>query len=76
MCDQGERGVHHDNFSGLLAGFTAKKLFCLGDLQGKNDCFFLDIDFPTAPSAPPFQMGHETAIRLCSFVAADLPTQR
>ncbi|KAF8593674.1 hypothetical protein BDV93DRAFT_566269 [Ceratobasidium sp. AG-I] len=64
-CDQGERGRNHDNFTGLIAGFSAAKIYRLFDLQNKSRRYLMrDIKFPTTPGAPPFQMAEGTATRL------------
>ncbi|KAG8774539.1 hypothetical protein FRC12_001925 [Ceratobasidium sp. 428] len=40
MCDRGPRGEHEDNFSGLIAGFSARRLFYLFEVQNKPADFF------------------------------------
>ncbi|CAE6436490.1 unnamed protein product, partial [Rhizoctonia solani] len=72
-CDHGQRGENHDNFSGLVGGFTAKNLYSLSDLRGKSEVYFLSIDFPTTPGGPTFRIHPNTAARLVQYVNADLP---
>ncbi|KAG8732576.1 hypothetical protein FRC12_019215 [Ceratobasidium sp. 428] len=72
MCDRGQRGEYRDNFAGLIAGFSARHLFYLSDIQNKPTEFFTQIDFPTAPGAPTFRMSLDTASRLCRYLAHDL----
>jgi hypothetical protein len=72
LCDQGERGESNDNFSGLVAGFTAEKIYRLSDLRGKTEEDFLAMSFPSAKGRPPFHMPQGTAIRLKQYVATDL----
>lgn len=71
-CDQGERGESNDNFTGLLAGFTAEKIYRLSDLKDWSEENFLAMEFPTTPGGPTFRMARGTAIRLRQYVAADL----
>ncbi|KAG8681234.1 hypothetical protein FRC09_017659 [Ceratobasidium sp. 395] len=72
MCDQGDRGENSDNFAGLIAGFSAQKLFRLSDLQHKPIDFFTQIDFPTTAGGPTFRMPLGTASCLCQYLARDL----
>lgn len=73
LCDQGERGRNHDNFVGLIAGFSAAKIYRLSDLQNKSHQYLTqEIEFPTTPGAPPFQMAEGTATRLRQYLKADL----
>jgi hypothetical protein len=72
LCDQGERGRKNDNFTGLLAGFTAEKLYRLIDLRDRSENDFLQMEFPTTSGGPTFRMARGTAIRLKQYVAADL----
>ncbi|KAG8706300.1 hypothetical protein FRC11_008350 [Ceratobasidium sp. 423] len=72
-CDRGQRGENHENFSGLVAGLTAKNLHSLSDLRGKSEEYFLSIDFPTTPGGPTFRIHPDTAARLVQYVNADLP---
>ena len=36
LCDQGEQGRNQDNFTGLITGFSAVKIYRLSNLQNKS----------------------------------------
>ncbi|KAG8729330.1 hypothetical protein FRC12_021051 [Ceratobasidium sp. 428] len=72
MCDRGQRGASGDNYSALIAGFSARNLHYLSDIQGKNAEYFAQIDFPTVPGAPPFRLGVATSSRLHQYLVHDL----